>query len=206
VEHTSPPIPPDSRILAISDGRPGNARQAEALAAALLPGRVDVLHVSPRIPWRWASPRRWPGSGHAFGPDFARILDHPPRWAVGCGRQAALATRLPLSGWAAQLARQSEWVGAEDNRVRLRVSLQSPDQGAGRDRLQAVLSEHFGQPLQLDIITGQTGKDTAWAVAQAEEEARRQQAEQAIAEDQTVQAFIQTFDASIIEGSIKIED
>jgi len=118
----------------------------------------------------------------------------------------ALAASLPLSGWAAELAKQSEWVGVEDNRLSLRVSLQSPDQGAGRDRLQAVLSEHFGQPLQLDIITGQTGKDTAYAVAQAEDDARRQQAEQAIVQDQTVQAFIQTFDASIIEGSIKIED
>jgi len=94
VEHTPLPIPPDSRILAISDGHPGNARQAESLAAALRPGQVDVLHASPRVPWRWASPRRWPGSRHAFGPDFARILDHPPRWAVGCGRQAALVTRL----------------------------------------------------------------------------------------------------------------
>jgi len=117
----------------------------------------------------------------------------------------ALAASLPLSGWAAELAKQSEWVGVENHHLRLRVALQSPDQGAGRDRLQAVLSEHFGQPLQLDILTGQTGKDTAWAVAQAEDDARRQQAEQAIAEDQTVQAFIQTFDASIIAGSIKIE-
>jgi len=94
VEQTLQPISPDSRILAISDGRPGNARQAEALAAALLPGQVDVLHLSARAPWRWASPRRWPGSAHAFGSGFARILRYPPRWAVGCGRQAALATRL----------------------------------------------------------------------------------------------------------------
>jgi len=118
----------------------------------------------------------------------------------------ALAARLPLSGWAAELARQSEWVGIQDNRLCLRVALQSPDQGAGRDRLQAVLSEHFGQPIRLDIATGQTGQHTAHAVAQAQADARRQQAEQAIAQDETVQAFIQTFDASIIAGSIQIDE
>jgi len=94
VEQPLPPAPADSFIHAISDGRPGNARQAEALAEALLPGRVKALHVSACGPWRWASPRRLPGSGRAFGPEFVELLRHPPRWAVGCGRQAALATRL----------------------------------------------------------------------------------------------------------------
>jgi len=94
VEQPLPSTPDKSRILAISDGRPGNARQAEALAAALLPGRVDVIHIAARAPWHWASPRRLPGSKHAFGSDFAGLLQQPPRWAVGCGRQAALATRL----------------------------------------------------------------------------------------------------------------
>jgi len=88
-----PPSAPE-RILAISDGRPGNARQAEALAEALLPGRVEVLHLNPHAPWRWASPRRLPGSEHALGPDFATWLQRAPHWAAGCGRQAALATRL----------------------------------------------------------------------------------------------------------------
>jgi len=94
VEQVQQPISDDTRVVAISDGRPGNARQAEALAEALLPGRVDVLHLAPRAPWRWASPRRLPGCGRAFGPEFARHLRAPPHCVVGCGRQAALATRL----------------------------------------------------------------------------------------------------------------
>jgi len=94
VEHAPPSAPADARIWAISDGRPGNARQAEALAQALLPGRVEALHLAPRAPWRWASPRGMPGCGRAFGPEFAQMLRAPPRWVVGCGRQAALATRL----------------------------------------------------------------------------------------------------------------
>jgi len=98
-EHTIIPVeqhppPAHSRMIAISDGRPGNARQAEALAHAILPGQVERLHISTRAPWRWASPRWLPGSTRALGAEFQRLMSEPPRWAVGCGRQAALATRL----------------------------------------------------------------------------------------------------------------
>ena len=82
-----------TRLWSISDGRAGNARQADALAAAL-GGAGRSLVLAPRAPWRWLAPRALPGSGAAFGPDFARALDRPPALAVGCGRQAALATRL----------------------------------------------------------------------------------------------------------------
>lgn len=78
----------------LSDGRAGNARQAWALAAAL--DRSDAIdHVlHPRLPWRWAAPRKWPAASQAFGRDFATALQMPPSLAIGCGRQAALATRL----------------------------------------------------------------------------------------------------------------
>ncbi|MDR7193632.1 mitochondrial fission ELM1 family protein [Luteimonas terrae] len=81
------------RIWALSDGRAGNARQAEALAAALS-SNTEVLHLEPRAPWRWAAPRRLPGAGQAFGDAYAARLDTAPDIAIGCGRQAALATRL----------------------------------------------------------------------------------------------------------------
>ncbi len=80
--------------LALSDGRAGNARQADALARALglEPVRTQVL--AARLPWRAWAPLVAPGSAHAFGSDFASWLAHAPRLAIGCGRQAALATRL----------------------------------------------------------------------------------------------------------------
>ena len=80
-------------LLAVSDGRAGNARQAGALAAAL-DGRAGQLQLAPRAPWRWLAPRALPGAGKAMGRDFARLLARPPALAIGCGRQAALATRL----------------------------------------------------------------------------------------------------------------
>jgi len=94
LEHTPSALSEDATVWALSDGRPGNARQAEALAEALAPGRAKSIHLAPRAPWRWASPYRLPGSAFAFGPEFAEALNHPPGLAIGCGRQAALATRL----------------------------------------------------------------------------------------------------------------
>jgi len=64
-----------------------------ALAQALAPDPAEHL-LSARSPWAWLAPRRLPGAERAFGADFARGLEAPPALAVGCGRRAALATRL----------------------------------------------------------------------------------------------------------------
>lgn len=83
----------DGGTWAISDGRAGNARQAMALALALdAAAREHAL--APRAPWRWCAPRLLPGADAAFGDGFAASLARLPALAVGCGRQAALATRL----------------------------------------------------------------------------------------------------------------
>jgi uncharacterized protein len=82
-----------TQIYAISDGRAGNARQAGAMGGALADD-VAAFALEPRPPWRWIAPRRWPGAEHAYGDAFAALLDAPPAVAIGCGRQAALATRL----------------------------------------------------------------------------------------------------------------
>lgn len=81
------------QICAISDGHAGNARQAEAVGGALADD-VTTFTLEPHPPWRWAAPRRWPGAERAYGDTFAALLDAPPAVAIGCGRQAALATRL----------------------------------------------------------------------------------------------------------------
>jgi uncharacterized protein len=84
-----------THICTVSDGRAGNARQAEALAGALAGSSgFSTIMLQPRSPWRWAAPRRLPGAGRGYGDAFAALLDAAPALAVGCGRQAALATRL----------------------------------------------------------------------------------------------------------------
>jgi uncharacterized protein len=82
-----------TQICAISDGRAGNARQSEALSGALA-SEFTGLMLQPRSPWRWVAPLRWPGAERAYGDAFSALLETPPAVAIGCGRQAALATRL----------------------------------------------------------------------------------------------------------------
>lgn len=94
VERKAGPAADSLQICALSDGRAGNARQADALARALSPNGTQACELAPRPPWRWIAPRIGPGSRHAFGGGFADLLAAPPAVAIGCGRQAALATRL----------------------------------------------------------------------------------------------------------------
>jgi mitochondrial fission protein ELM1 len=88
--------PPDANDMpwTLADGRAGNQRQAMALAAALGHGASRHWTIEARAPWRWVAPRAWPFSSQAFGAEFAHALQSPPQLAIGCGRRAALATRL----------------------------------------------------------------------------------------------------------------
>ncbi|GAB2552974.1 mitochondrial fission ELM1 family protein [Rhodanobacter koreensis] len=78
----------------ITDAAAGNQRQALALAEYLqVPFRHLVLE--PHAPWSWLAPRLVLGGRLAL-PPHQRILFAPP-WpsvAIGCGRAAALFTRL----------------------------------------------------------------------------------------------------------------
>lgn len=81
------------RLTACHDGRAGNARQSLALAHAVS-SRVDECVLQPGLLARMFAPRRWPHPSQPFGPAFETRLAQPPQIAIGCGRQAALATRL----------------------------------------------------------------------------------------------------------------
>lgn len=84
---------------AITDAAAGNQRQALALAERLgLPVRHLVLE--PRAPWAWLAPRlAWGGALALPAAERTRFAPPWPRVAVGCGRAAALFTRMlrPLS-------------------------------------------------------------------------------------------------------------
>lgn len=83
-----------TRFWTLTDGHAGNRAQATALASAL--GCADACDwtLETRLPWRWLAPHPGIGARHAFGPRFGQALMQPPALAIGCGRQAALATRL----------------------------------------------------------------------------------------------------------------
>jgi len=84
---------PGPPILVLHDGAAGNRRQALALAQAL-GGPVHELQLDADLLVRTLAPRCPPGAGARFGPAFTALLAQPPALAIGCGRIAALATRL----------------------------------------------------------------------------------------------------------------
>ena len=83
-----------TQLWTLTDGHAGNRRQADALAAALDCGPITDWLLQPRLPWSAFAPRRFAGARNAFGSAFAQALEQRPQLAIGCGRQAALATRL----------------------------------------------------------------------------------------------------------------
>lgn len=83
---------PNPTVWTLSDGNAGNVRQAHALADALGMRSRD-WSLDTRAPWRWIAPRG-PAAERAFGRRFRVALSQPPVLAIGCGRQAALATRV----------------------------------------------------------------------------------------------------------------
>lgn len=76
----------------LTDGAAGNRRQALALAEALTPSIREVV-VDLRAPWSWFAPRLLPGAWMALGRSEDSLLPPWPKLAIGCGRQAAWATR-----------------------------------------------------------------------------------------------------------------
>ncbi|MFA7625000.1 MAG: DNA polymerase III subunit gamma/tau [Pusillimonas sp.] len=115
----------------------------------------------------------------------------------------ALAAQLPATGVAAELARQSEWVGVNGDEVQLRVAIRLFAETQAQSRLCTLLSEHFGTVVRLKVEYGETGDATAHAVAQAERAALQQQAERAVENDPVVHRFLDDFGASVIQGSIR---
>ncbi|HOZ05363.1 MAG TPA: mitochondrial fission ELM1 family protein [Arenimonas sp.] len=77
----------------IHDGAAGNRRQAVALAEAL-GWSFDEKTLHAKGLAKLFAPRILPFSAHPFGNDFAVEMQNAPAYVIGCGRQAALATRL----------------------------------------------------------------------------------------------------------------
>ena len=77
----------------IHDGAAGNRRQAIALAEALGWGFEEKV-IKPGALSKCFAPRLLPFIKQPFDSAFSEAMQNPPASVIGCGRQAALATRL----------------------------------------------------------------------------------------------------------------
>jgi len=133
----------------------------------------------------------------AASPAQAIVLD-PAGWAE-------LVVALKLGGMARMLAQHTELVGVEENRVNLRVAeahrhlLEKPY----RDKLQSVLAEHLGRPVQIEFHLGEPAAATPAQVEDREREARQRSAVQAIDSDPFVRELVENFDARVADESVR---
>jgi DNA polymerase-3 subunit gamma/tau len=70
-------------------------------------------------------------------------------------------------------------------------------------RLQEALSEHLGRATRLQIRVQELVEETPAGAEQRQQKARQQAAESSIETDPHVQALLETFDGTIVAGSIQ---
>lgn len=116
---------------------------------------------------------------------------------------ATFSSKLPLSGMAAQLARQSECSSVSGKVLTLRVPTKALTEGAHADRLRTVLSEYFGFAVQLQFEIAATQGQSAHAIDVAAQVVRQEVAEKSVLNDPFVQALVKDFGAQVVPGSIR---
>ncbi|MFY9317693.1 MAG: DNA polymerase III subunit gamma/tau C-terminal domain-containing protein [Burkholderiales bacterium] len=121
------------------------------------------------------------------------------------GNWAALVQKLPLSGGAKELARNTE-LKVHSNGV-FELTLQKTMThlaGDGyKEKLQAALAAHLGRPIQLQVIPGEVRGTTAAALESAEKGARRAEAARAVQGDKFVQELVNLFDGRVVDSTIR---
>ena len=127
---------------------------------------------------------------------LSEIIVLPEPWA-------SFSSKLPLSGMASQLARQSECSAVSGRVLTLRVPTKALTEGAHADRLRTVLSEYFGFAVQLRFEIAATQGQSAHAIDVAAQVVRQELAEQSVQNDPFVQALVKDFGAQVIPGSIR---
>jgi len=203
------------------------ARNGGKTVPAAVPPAPSVNRASASPPWEEEPPRVTPDSAlpeavpvqkkpeapsapPATGPLPASAADPVapamPATLEWDGDWPALAAGLPLRGVAQQLAQQSELLTLqrEGNGIHchLRIPIETLLSGGSAGKLEAVLSDHFGQAVRVTVETGAV-QNTASAQAMAEREQRQREAEQTMQNDPFVQTMMREFGASIVPGSIK---
>jgi DNA polymerase-3 subunit gamma/tau len=116
-----------------------------------------------------------------------------------------LVGQLQLGGMARELVQHCELRGLSGDAIVLRLAPvhRHLQMKPAQDKVQQALSEHFGRPVVLKIELANVESDTPAAAAQRGRQERQERAIAAIEQDPFVRDVIETFDASLLETSIK---
>jgi len=183
-EKLLPAEPAPQRVI---DSTPITAPNQAAGAVVATPVAAVVATVkAPTVQSTTPTPARAPSSDVVL----------PEPWA-------AFSAKLPLTGMAMQLARQSECVAVKGRAILLRVSNKALSEGVHAERLRVVLKEFFGQDVQVAFEIGVVQGTSAHALDQAEQQSRQQDAEASVQIDPFVQALVKDFGAQVVPGSVR---
>ncbi|NYH99725.1 DNA polymerase III subunit gamma/tau [Cupriavidus plantarum] len=161
-------------------------------------GSQDAAPARPAAPSQPQAPAVRP----APVPPAADADGTPPVFTGTAADWPALAASLPLRGLAQQLAYQSELARVVGRTVYLRVPVAAIAENGVADRMQQVLSEHFGADVRVQCEIGPVFETAAAADAQARAE-RQREAEANIEGDPFVQGLLREFGGQIVPGSIQ---
>ena len=158
----------------------------------------------------------------AFRPDGsddgARAANAPPRTAErsqagprampappATGAWHELVAKLPVTGAARELARNSERRGSSEDMFDLVVP-KSMAHLAGKsyiDKLKAALDQYLGRSIGVKVVVGETTGASVAARETSERGARQAQAERAVQGDRFVQELVNLFDAKVVDSTVK---
>ena len=153
------------------------------------------------------------GAGQPVTADSGAAASSPQRAAPASARPAqgfdgdwpALVRRLPVTGAAKELARNSALVRRTEGGIELVVpkSMAHLAERSYVDKLKAALELHFGRPLALKATAGDAPGATPAAIEAGEREARRVDAVRTVQADPFVQNLVDIFDAKVVGSTIK---
>ena len=190
---------PSQSMAPVASGRATSG----AVAPLQVSRSTSVPLRSPAPPAPVASPASRSGPANADPKKSAQIglgALTPINWPEEAKRVAA-------NGLSRQFLQQSSFrrlESAASQRLVLSVPIDTLAEAALVKRVEALLSDHFGEPLDLkvEVLSGESGPTAAERDA-ARAQALQRQAEKSIAESPLVQALIREFDATIVPGSIR---
>jgi len=121
------------------------------------------------------------------------------------GDWVALVQKLPLSGGAKELARNSELKGQKNGVFELVVQKAMAHLAGDsfKDKLQAVLTAQFGKAMKVQVTLGETRGASAAALESAEKGVRRAEAVRAVQGDNFVQELVNLFDGRVVDSTIQ---
>ena len=119
------------------------------------------------------------------------------------GNWPALVDKLSSSGVAFELARHCEVKRVEENRFELYLGEKDRQLLPYKDKLKAALEGCLGHPVRLSLTVGTIAGATVAAREAEIREDKQARAAQAIEQDPFVRQLLASFDAKVIESSIK---